>query len=122
MNVEKTRQYYEQLTDDDICDCAYCRNYVKEVRAAYPEVAVFLNKLGINIEKPFEAVPVGSAYGMMFYGGVQYVVMGTDDDFRETVIGEVQAFIADSHPMTGITEDHFVIEIAPVYLRWSGEE
>ena len=122
MNIEKTRQYYEQLTDEDICDCAYCRNYVKEVRAAYPELAAFLNKLGINIEKPFEAIPVGPADGLMFYSGVQYVVIGPDDDFKETMIGEVRAFIADSHPMTDIMEDHFVVEIAPVYLRWSGEE
>ena len=122
MNIEKTRQYYEQLTDEDICDCAYCRNYVKEVRAAYPELAAFLNKLGINIEKPFEAIPVGPADGLMFYSGVQYVVIGLDDDFKETMIGEVRAFIADSHPMTDIMEDHFVVEIAPIYLRWIGEE
>ncbi len=64
------------------------------------KIAAFLNKLGINIEKPFEAIPVGPADGRMFYSGVQYVVIGPDDDFKETMIGEVRAFIADSHPMT----------------------
>ncbi len=121
MNIEKTRQYYAQLTEEDICDCAYCQNYVNEVRAAYPELAAFLNSLGINIEKPFEAIPIGPADGQMLYSGVQYVVIGSKDDFRETMIGDVRVVIADSHPMTHILQDHFVIEIAPVSLRWSEE-
>ena len=121
MNIEKTRQYYEQLTEEDICDCAYCQNYVKEVKTAYVKLTAYLDKLGIDVEKPFEAIPVGLTDGKMFYSGVQYVVLG-QDDFEETVIDEVNIFITDSHPMTGISEDHFVIEIAPVYLRWTGEE
>ncbi len=38
MNIEKTKKYYDDLTDADICDCEYCRNYVREVKAAYPEL------------------------------------------------------------------------------------
>ena len=30
----------------NICDCAYCRNYCTKVRAAYPEVARYLDSLG----------------------------------------------------------------------------
>lgn len=122
MDIEKTKQYYNNLTNADICDCEYCQNYVREVKAAYPELAVFLEKMGIDIEKPLEAIPVGPVNGKMFYSGVQYVVMGTADDFRETSVGDVRIFITDSHPMTGIEEEHFVIEISPIYLnRWIGE-
>ena len=42
MNVERTRWYYNQLTEADICDCLYCRNYVREIRAAYPALAAYL--------------------------------------------------------------------------------
>jgi len=121
MNIEKTRRYYAQLTEEDICGCAYCRHYVKEIRAAYPELAGFLNASGIDIEKPFETIPICPANGTMFYSGVQYVVMGSADDFEETSVGNVRVLIAGSHPMTDITEDHFVIEVSPIYLKWTGE-
>ncbi len=122
MDIEKTRKYYDQLTDDDICSCAYCRNYVREIKASYPDLADYLDKMGADIEKPFEAIPVGPADGIMFYSGVQYVVMGSADDFRETSIGDVRVSVTDSHPMTDIKEEHFVIEISPVYLKWNEEQ
>ena len=119
MNIEKTRQYYDQLADADICSCMYCQNYIKEIKKAYPELAVYLHRLGVDIEKPFETIPVEPVNGMMFYSGVQYVVLGTADCFEETSIGSVRVFVADSHPITDITEDHFVIEAAPIYLKWT---
>ena len=118
MNIEKTRQYYDLLADVDICSCMYCQNYIKEIKNAYPELAVYLDRLGVDIEKPFETIPVEPVNGMMFYSGVQYVILGTADHFEETSIGSVRVFVADSHPMTDITEDHFVIEVAPIYLKW----
>ena len=121
MDIRKTRAYYDQLTKEDICDCAYCRNYVKEVRHSYKELADYLDELGADIEKPFEAIPIGPQDGRMFYSGVQYVLMGSADDFKKTTIGDVSVCIADSHPMTGIEEDHFVIEIFPVFLKWNEE-
>lgn len=38
-DIEKTRAYYRALGPENICDCAYCRNYCARVKAAYPEVA-----------------------------------------------------------------------------------
>ena len=122
MDIKKTRQYYNQLTDKDICDCAYCRNYVKEIRSSYAELTGYLDQLGIDIEKPFEAIPIDPVNGIMIYSGVQYVAMGAADDFKDTAIGDVRVFITDSHPMTDIQEDHFVIEISPIYLKWNGEQ
>lgn len=119
MRIEKTRQYYDRLTDEDICGCAYCRNYVKEIRSSYSDLAVFLKTLGVDIEKPFETIPISPENGIMFYSGAQYIIMGSADEFKETYIGDVRAFITDAHPMTGIEEDHFVIEISPIYLKWA---
>ena len=122
MSTEKTKQYYDRLTDADICDCAYCRNYVREIRNAYPELTDFLSKAGVDIEKPFEVIPIGPADGMMFYSGAQYVVIGAVEESMETSIGNVRIFITDSHPMTDIKEDHFVIELSPINLKWNGEQ
>lgn len=116
MDAERTRKYYDQLTKEDICSCAYCKNYIKEVKTAYPEIAGYLNQLGVDIEKPFEAMPADLVNGMMLYSGAQYVVFGAVDNFKETVIGSVHVFVTDSHPVTNIEEKHFVIEVAPIYL------
>lgn len=61
MNTEKTRQYYRKLTGADVCQCASCRHYVKTVRSSCPDLAAYLDALGIDIEKPFEAIPIGPA-------------------------------------------------------------
>ena len=121
MDINKTKQYYDHLTKEDICDCAYCRNYVKKIRLSRKDLADHLDGLGADIEKPFEAIPVGEADGIMFYSGGQYVLMGSADDFEETSFGDARIFITDSHPMTDIKEDHFVIEISPVCLEWDTE-
>ena len=121
MNVERTRWYYNQLTDADICDCLYCRNYVREIRAAYPALAAYLDQRGADIAKPFETIPVGPADGVMLYSGAQYVLMGSSDDFEETSIGDVKVWVTDSHPMTDIEEEHFVIEISHIRLPWKEE-
>lgn len=119
IDLGKTKRYYEQVTEEDLCDCAYCQNYIREIKAGYPQLAEYLNRAGVDIEKPFEAIPVGPVDGMMLYSGVQYVIMGTADDFHETSIGDVTVSVTDSHPMTEIEEDHFVIEASPIYLKWN---
>ena len=39
MNKFKTKNYYRELNKDSLCSCDYCRNYYKEVKAAYPELS-----------------------------------------------------------------------------------
>ena len=123
VDVFRTREYYCQLNADDLCQCAYCRNYIKEIRAAYPQVAAYLSSLGIDAEKPFETMPLEpDADGNIMYIGPQYVAFGSKEDFGETYIGNVNIRIAESHPSTDIEEDHFVIEIDPITLKWTVEE
>lgn len=119
MNIEKTKAYYKALTSDDICSCAYCRNYVGQIKSAYPLVADWLQNIGADIEKPFELCPVGpDDAGNIIYWGAQYVVLGSRADFRRTKIDDVDIEIAESHPCTEIDEEHFVIEACPIYLKW----
>lgn len=58
MDIKRTKQYYKQLSSHDLCDCAYCQNYIGEIKSTYPKVAEYLFSLGIDIEKPFETMPL----------------------------------------------------------------
>ena len=58
MDIRRTKLYYEQISNRDLCDCAYCQNYVREIKVTYPKVAEYLCSLGIDIEKPFETMPL----------------------------------------------------------------
>lgn len=119
MDIRKTKDYYKTLREDDLCDCDYCKNYYKEIKAAYPLLAEYLEGIGVDIEKPFEAMPLEPYEGWIEYMAVQYVVMGDPSDFAETEVAGVHIGIADSHPMTDIAEPHFVIELYPVTLKWT---
>lgn len=118
MSIKETKQYYDSLTAEDLCNCAYCRNYIREIRNAYPKVAEYLLALGVDIEKPFETIPLEpDETGGIEYLSSQYIVIGNTDGFIKTVIDTVTVDITDSHPLTNIDNPHFVIEIYPVRLK-----
>lgn len=118
MSIKETKQYYDSLTAKDLCNCAYCRNYIREIRNAYPKVAEYLLALGVDIEKPFETIPLEpDETGGIEYLSSQYIVIGNTDGFIKTVIDTVTVDITDSHPLTNIDKPHFVIEIYPVRLK-----
>ena len=119
LDIKGTKSYYEQISNRVLCDCSYCQNYIREIKATYPEIAEYLFSLGIDIEKPFETMPLEpDEAGYIEYISAQYIVCGEPDDFVKTVIGSVNVDVADTHPSTQIKEAHFVIEIYPVRLKW----
>lgn len=119
MDIEKTKAFYERFKSTDLCDCAYCQNYVREIKAAYPKVAEYLACLGVDIEKPFETMPLEpDGAGNMEYICAQYIVCGEPDDFAGTVIDSVSVDVAQIHPSTQVEQAHFVMEIHPVCLKW----
>ena len=118
MNIEATRTYYENMLLTDLCDCNYCQNYIKEIKKTYPLVANYLEGIGVNIEKPFETMPLEPDNNKIEYIAAQYVVFGDFKKFKETIISNVSIQIAKSHPCTDINEKHFVIEISPIILNW----
>ena len=113
MDMDRTKEYYARLTEDDLCQCEYCRTYVREIREAMPRLAAYLNSLGADIEKPFEVIPLDETAEYMEYLAVQYVVIGSAEGFQENTLEGMDVSVTDSHPMTDIEEDHFVIEIVP---------
>ena len=119
MNVEKTRQFYKDY--DDLCDCAYCKNYIKEIKKAYPDLAYYLDKLGIDIKKPFEISPGEVNKGFIEYLGVQYIVIGNKNDFKKEKLSNLTIDLAKSFPDPGLDCDHYVIEVRPIKLQWTVE-
>ena len=119
MNKFKTENYYREINKDSLCSCDYCRNYYKEVKAAYPELSDHLAGMGVDIEKPFETRPLEPYEGNIEYIAAQYIVIGNAADFKSEDVYGVHIGIADSHPMTDIVEEHYVIEISPIRLKWA---
>ena len=117
MSIKETRDFYEKY--DDICDCAYCRNYIREIKKSYPNLDLYLDKIGVDIEKPFETMPGEPESGLIDYFGVQYVVIGDKKDFLKTKLGEVTIDLAKSFPDPGIDCKYYVIELGPIKLEWT---
>lgn len=117
MNINETRKYYESMTAQDMCQCGNCQNFYRRISETYPEVAAFLSDLGVDIEKPHEAWAIEIENDKLMYPDVQYVVMGSKSDFKETEISGVKIYLADSYPPTDVDEEHFVIESGPYYLK-----
>ena len=119
MDVIKTRNYYKTINNDSLCSCDYCKNYRKEIQKTYPALSDFLSDIGIDIEKPFETMPLEPDKGIIEYIAVQYIVMGNATDFKNVDVYGVHICIADSHPSTDIDVEHYVIEISPIRLKWT---
>ena len=122
-DIEKTRAYYRNLGPESICNCDYCRNYCPRVKAAYLEEALYLDSLGVDIEKSFEASSLEpDENGYLEYCACQYVVFGScPGDFTHR-IGDVTVGRSDCHPSTNIDEEHFVLEIYPIHLLFEETE
>ena len=120
MNIEKTKVFYKKTNTSDLCDCEYCKNYIKEIKLEYPAISVFLNNIGVDIEKPFETMPLDpDKKGYIDYIGAQYIVFGESNNFLESKIDSVNISLTKIHPPTGIKDVHFVIEIYPIRLKWN---
>ena len=121
MNVDivKTKAYYNSIAETSLCDCAYCRNYRLQVKEVFPKVAAYFDSLGINIEKPYETSPLEpDENGMIRYCCCQYVAYGKCDPEYRHLIDDVEFRVATSYPSTGIEQEHFVIELYPVQLKF----
>ncbi len=125
VNLEQTREYYQTLTKEDICQCDYCRNYAKLVRDAYPQVSKYLDKFGIDIEKPYElGMPFDDKVNRRLnYHFCMYLVFGScEDDFSE-LIDDIEFCKAISFPKPNVEpkEPYFILECFGVCLDMDDE-
>ena len=116
MTIEKTRDFYK--TYDDLCDCAYCRNYIREVKKAYPDLDLYLEQIGVDIEKLFETMPGEPENGFIEYFSVQYIVIGDKKNFSTRKFGEVAIRLAKSYPDPNLGGKYYVVELGPIKLEW----
>lgn len=117
MDIERTRNYYQNLKEEDLCDCAYCKNFRSKIKKSYPLLSDFLDSLGVDIEKPFETNPWEVEDYKLTYDPVQYVFMGSSENFEERKIGDIFIETSDSYPETNIGEEHFVIGLGPICIN-----
>lgn len=118
MDIEGTKQYYSECTREDTCSCAYCQNYIDEIRASYPAVSEYLITLGVDIEIPFEVMlPFENVTGYIEYYEVQYLIVGSNDGFKETQIGNVNIYLPISHPAATYKGEYFILEAEPFHIK-----
>jgi len=119
-DTEKTQHHYSTVKPESLCDCEYCKNYYRQIKTAYPLLATYLASFGVDIEKPFELSPLEpDGNGILTYCACQYIVFGHCPDGYRHRVGDVTVQIALFYPDTGIQEEHFVLELSPVYLKLS---
>ena len=98
IDIAKTKEYYNSLSLDMLCDCDYCKLYYIKSRKEFPELALWLDKYGVDIEKPFEVMSLEpDESGMLEYIGVQYIVFGTFLNDNSYYVGDFNIKIAHSH-------------------------
>ena len=115
IDIVKTREYYNSLSSGLLCDCDYCKLYYAKSRKEFSELALWLDKYGVDIEKPLEVISIEpDESGMLDYIGVQYIVFGTFSNYNSYYVGDFNIKIAYSHPDTGISDEHFVLEVIPM--------
>lgn len=119
MSIEETRDFYKNY--DDLCDCAYCRNYIGEIKKTYKDLDSYFEKIGVNIEKPFETIPGEPCNGFIDYFGVEYLVIGDKKEFSKKKLGDATIDLAESFPDPGLDGNYYVIEVSPITLEWTIE-
>ena len=117
MGVNKNKEYYKALKKEDICNCDYYKSYISQVKKQYPITSGFLKKLGVDIEKPLEIIPLEAKDDITYYSEILYVVLGDKSEFKKAKIGKVKVELADSYPDTNIKENHYVIKLSPIAIQ-----
>lgn len=74
IDVEKTKEYYDSITVGEGCNCAYCRNYIKNCRTFSKEVLDFYTMLGIDPQKEGEFMEFETDTDKHLYMGFYHLV------------------------------------------------
>ena len=117
IDIVKTKEYYNSLSLYMICDCDYCKLYYVKSRKEFPELALWLDKYGVDIEKPFEVMSLEpDENGILDYIGVQYIFFGNFKNDNSYYVGDFNIKIADSHSHIEIGDEHFVPGVIPIHF------
>ena len=113
----KNREYYKTA---EPCDCDVCRFFCRNVRSRLPDIAAYLDSIGVDIEKPFELlwIEIDESGTLIHFDGCQYIVFGSCEPDFEMNIGDIK-FInnIDFHPSTDIADEHFVLDFGEITMK-----
>lgn len=122
IDIAKTKDYYEKIPANELCDCAYCVNFRKHIRAVYPALTAYLDSLGVDIEKPLETTPLEPDKNhTLLYACVEYPVIGTCESDFETKIGDTEIRVGTSYPTPDPEpgDAYFVLDCFSINLPFS---
>lgn len=74
IDAEKTKKYYDSITVEEGCNCAYCRNYIKNCKSFSKEVLDFYAVLGIDPQKEGEFMEFETDTDKHLYMGFYHLV------------------------------------------------
>lgn len=112
VDLAKTKAYYQALKEESLCNCEPCKQYYLNARAFLPDLALWLDDNGVQIEKPFEVMSIAlDESNEVCYLSIQYVLFGVCPKDFSFSHGDFEIQLANSHPSTEISEAHFVIEV-----------
>lgn len=123
VDLEKTKAYYACVRQEDLCDCPGCWNYRQRVKGAYPQMARYLETLGIDIEKPFHVSYVESREPhQMLYLSCCYVAFGESGFGFSRQVDGLEFTRAGACPDSGVEEPHLELQIPELTLPFQEEE
>jgi hypothetical protein len=132
---EATERYYQAL-NDQLCDCAMCRNFYLNADKIPAELRVFLEQFGIDVAKPIEQWSnMADKENMCVNHTLYYSVEGhaTSQDGYEIDIGPISILIEspkeddavkspENSPNVEISEPYFVFTVFNLWLPWVIED
>jgi len=119
-NVDKNLDYYKYINQADKCDCNTCKNYYAKIKGCYPDLDQYLSEMGVNIEKPFEAVALSDdkdKNGMMEYFA-WYIVKGECGIDYEIKINNIKITKAVEYPNPQLNDQYFALEVSNLFLPY----
>ena len=122
LDLEKTKDYYNTIRMEDLCNCEGCRYYRANVRRLFPQIAKYFDSLGMDIEKPFHVSYMElEKENKILYMACCYVAFGDCGlDFSQTIDGAVLTR-AGACPDSGVEEPHIELEIEELTMPYSKE-
>lgn len=113
INVEKTKEYYQ---NDVPCNCLDCRNFFLQIETKYPNLCDYFRSIGVDPKKPLELIPINEG-NQLIYLECMYVVIG---ECQENEIVEMDGIkvtkLQEGYPIVDTKEEYFVVNFGPISL------
>nr|WP_072537270.1 hypothetical protein [Anaerococcus mediterraneensis] len=119
VDIKRNINFYRNFdkNNDLWCDCVYCKFYRSKIGKIYPEISKYLEKLAIDINKPYESsLPFLSEDNKLSYDFAWYICFGDEDGLNNIEIDGANIRKTLDYPDPGLDSQYFILEIGPLYL------